>query len=131
MSEILIFPAKSKRGGARPGAGRPGHKPTAAARARVTRMAAAGATAAEIGAVFGIVDETLAKHYRTELDLGRAKAAVAKAHGSHRHVHPFWSPGDPPPSAEDVASQLLMLAKRTSDPALRHRFTAAARIILR
>jgi hypothetical protein len=89
-------------------------------------MAASGATAAEIGAAFGITDETLAKYYRRELDLGRAKAFAARAHDQTP-----WPGGDTAVSAEDVASWLQGHAQMTSDPALRRRFAAAARILLR
>lgn len=50
------------------------HKPTDETRKQVEAMSSYGVPQKEIAAVFGITDETLAKHYRKELDTACAKA---------------------------------------------------------
>lgn len=61
--------------------GRPPHKPTAKDRATVELMAGHGITQDEIANSLGITRQTLAQHYRKELDAGVTKAneAVAKS----------------------------------------------------
>ncbi len=61
------------------GAGRKPYEPTEKDRKTVEAMTACGMTNDDIGAVIGVSDVTLRKHFRTELDLGmiRANAKVA------------------------------------------------------
>ena len=62
------------RGGARPGAGQPAHEPTEKTKAEVSALVSFGNTQDEIAAYIGITADTLAKHYREELDNAVVKA---------------------------------------------------------
>lgn len=57
------------------------HKPTAKTKKQTEEMAGYGLPHEQIGAIIGIDDKTLRKHYRLELDRGKAiaNAAVAKS----------------------------------------------------
>ena len=55
------------------------HKPTTKTRKQTEEMAGYGLPHEQIGAIIGIDDKTLRKHYRTELDRGKAIASVAVA----------------------------------------------------
>jgi len=55
------------------------HKPTTKTRKQTEEMAGYGLPHEQIGAIIGIDDKTLRKHYRTELDRGKAMASVAVA----------------------------------------------------
>lgn len=65
-----------KNGGAREGAGRKPFEPTAREREQVEAMAGFGVPYEQIAALVrdGIHKETLFKHFRKELDQGKAKA---------------------------------------------------------
>lgn len=52
------------------------HKPTEENKRIVETSAGLGLPHEQIGALIGIDDKTLRKHYRTELDLGKAKASA-------------------------------------------------------
>jgi hypothetical protein len=65
-----------RRGGARPGSGQPPHAPTAYQRERVKLLSSNGVRHEDIALVIGIDDKTLRKHYRTELDMGKAEANI-------------------------------------------------------
>lgn len=54
--------------------GRPAHKPTEESKKIVKRAAGVGLPLQHIGALLEIHRETLAKHYRKEIDEGKAKA---------------------------------------------------------
>ena len=65
---------KKKLGGARPGAGRKAHKPTAEQRKMVESMSGFGVPFAQIAALVGVNTDTLSKYYDRELAEGKAKA---------------------------------------------------------
>ena len=52
------------------------HEPTANSRLQVETSAGLGLPHEQIAALIGIDDKTLRKHYRTELDVGKAKASA-------------------------------------------------------
>ena len=52
------------------------HKPTDEQRKLVETSAGLGLPHEQIGALIGIDDKTLRKHYRQELDVGKAKASA-------------------------------------------------------
>jgi hypothetical protein len=65
-----------KRGGARPGAGKPPFQPTETDRSMVSVMAAVGVTHENIASIIspkGIAVNTLRRHFRHELAVGRTK----------------------------------------------------------
>jgi hypothetical protein len=55
------------------------HVPTDITRKQAQQAAGYGLHQDQIGSLLGIDDKTLRKHYRAELDLGRAKAHLAVA----------------------------------------------------
>lgn len=59
---------------AKKAAGRPAHEATDLSRELVKVMVAAGLTQVEIAKKMGIAENTLIKHYRTELDVGWVEA---------------------------------------------------------
>ncbi len=61
------------------GAGRPPYEPTPEQRSQVEALTAFGITQEHIAAILGICVDTLAKYYRSELDLGVAKATARVA----------------------------------------------------
>lgn len=63
----------------RAGPGRPKHEPTKEQREAVQVMAAAGVNHDSIATIIGVSDETLRKHYATELAHGNAKIVAAVA----------------------------------------------------
>lgn len=60
-------------------AGRPAHQPTKETKDAVQLMAAAGVNHDAIATIVGISDETLRKHYATELEYGNSKVVAAVA----------------------------------------------------
>lgn len=67
---------KGKHGGARPGAGQPPFKPTDEEREQVKKFAAAGITQYQMALLVrhGIDENTLVKHFKREIEAGRAAA---------------------------------------------------------
>lgn len=61
--------------------GRPAHVPTDETRRQVEKLAAYGITHDSIAGIVGISDETLRKHYATELALGKDRV-IEKVAGS-------------------------------------------------
>ena len=59
--------------------GRPPYEPTEKDRLYVEKMVGLGLTQAQIGKIMGMAEETIAKHFREELDSGEAKANSAVA----------------------------------------------------
>ena len=59
--------------------GRPPYEPTEKDRLYVEKMVGLGLTQAQIGRIMGMAEETVAKHFREELDNGEAKANSAVA----------------------------------------------------
>lgn len=55
------------------------HKPTESIRAQVEAASGLGLPHDQIGALVGVDAKTLRKHYRTELDVGKAKASAQVA----------------------------------------------------
>ena len=55
------------------------HEPTENSRKQVETSAGLGLPHEQIAALVGIDDKTLRKHYRTELDVGKAKASASIA----------------------------------------------------
>lgn len=67
---------KGKRGGARPGAGKPPYEPTPTDRATVKNLVVCGYTHAQIAQCLGtegIGEKTLRKHFRRELDTSKSE----------------------------------------------------------
>lgn len=56
--------------------GRPAHAPTDKDRKQVEALAGLGLPHEQIGAIIGIDDKTLRKHYPKELEVGKAKASA-------------------------------------------------------
>jgi len=88
------------RGGARPGAGKPPFQPTDKERQQVESMSGFGVPYEQIAALIrhGIDDETLVKHFKKELTLGKAKAnqqigqtLFQKAQGGDTTAAIFWA----------------------------------------
>jgi hypothetical protein len=59
--------------------GRPEHKPTAETKQQAETLSGLGLPHDQIAAIIGISDETLRKHYGTELRLGKARACATIA----------------------------------------------------
>jgi hypothetical protein len=77
---------------------RPEHTPTDETRDQVLRGVIAGVDQDRIAAILGIAPKTLRKHYRDELDHGKAKANMAvggslyqKAIGGDTTAAIFWA----------------------------------------
>ena len=80
------FLASRAREAKRSGRGRPSHEPTARDRQTVEMLCALNINHEHIAEIIGVSDETLRKHYRKEIDIGKSKviarvgsALVAKA----------------------------------------------------
>lgn len=67
---------RAKNGGARPGSGKPPFVPTASERKQVETLSGLGVPVLQIATLVreGIAADTLLKHFRVELDRGKAKA---------------------------------------------------------
>ena len=75
-------PAKSRRGGARPGAGKPPFKPSEGERKQVETLAGLGMPIRHIACLIreGIAADTVLKYFKDELERGKAKANAKVAH---------------------------------------------------
>jgi hypothetical protein len=91
---------KDMRGGRREGSGRPEFQPTDEERQMVERLSGVGLPYHNICALIrnGIDDETLTKHFRKEIDRGKAKANAkvggalyTKAMGGDTASMIFWA----------------------------------------
>jgi len=76
---------------------RPNHKPSDAQRAEATAYAMVGVPHHDISILLGLTTKTLLKHYRRELDLGKARANAQiggklfkKASGGDTACMIFW-----------------------------------------